>query len=337
MSVKAKYYIRVSSDEDVRQAVLFAKEVNFPLLVLSGGSNMLFTEDIKAVVIHMDTHGIEKIGADGTDTLVKVKAGENWHNFVMWSIDNNLAGAENLAFIPGRVGSSPVQNIGAYGVEAKDVIESVNAFDVHSGKNRIFSKKECLFGYRESVFKGADKGKYIIMDVVFRLHSPEGYSLKLDYGNIRSELEKRNIITPNIADVATVVTDIRRAKLPDPEKIGNCGSFFKNPVLDKKTFESLKEKYPDMPCFDVPDSTDEHYKKVPAAWLIDRAGWKGYRRGNVGVHENQALVLVHYGGGTGGEVMALCRDICADVKAKYGVAISAEVNIVDASFLHTVY
>ena len=336
MDVTATYYVHISTHKDMEKAVSFAKEKKLPLLVLSGGSNMLFTEDINAVVLHMDTHGIEIIAKEGDDTLVRVKAGENWHRFVMWSIQNDLAGAENLAFIPGRVGSSPVQNIGAYGVEAKDVIERVEAYDIHSGKTVVFSNAECHFGYRESVFKGEKKGQYIITNVVFRLHDPQKYSLKLDYGNIRSELEKRGISNPSIADVATVVTDIRMAKLPDPEKIGNCGSFFKNPVLDKNTFDTLKEKYTDMPSFDVPNSTDTHYRKVPAAWLIDRAGWKGYRRGSVGVHENQALVLVHYGGGTGAQVMQLCRDICQDVKEKYSVEILPEVNIIDTVFLKAI-
>ena len=333
MKAVADYYIKVTSDDDVIRAIELSGEVNLPLVVLSGGSNMLILEDLHAVVLHMDTRGIKVEAIDGTDTLLRVKAGEDWHQTVMWSIEHGYAGMENLAYIPGKVGSSPVQNIGAYGVEARDVIESVEVIDILTRKRRVISSSECEFGYRESIFKNSARGRYVITSVLFRLHSMEGYKLHLDYGNIRAELEKRGIENPTVADVADVVTSIRRSKLPEPSQVGNCGSFFKNPVLSRVQYDSLVEKYPDMPSYDVEGASEEYWKKVPAAYLIDRAGWKGYRRGSVGVHENQALVLVHYGGGTGRDVLTLCQDICRDVKEKYGVEIYPEVNIVNEDFL----
>ena len=333
MSAVADYYVRATSEDDVMRAIELSCEKKLPLLVLSGGSNMLIVEDLHAVVLHMDTRGIEVEGRDGSDTLVRVAAGEDWHETVMWSIENGYAGMENLAYIPGKVGSSPVQNIGAYGVEARCVIESVEVIDISSGERRVIAASECEFGYRESIFKNSARGRYVIMSVLFRLHSTEGYKLHLDYGNIRAELEKRGIENPTVADVADVVTFIRRSKLPEPSQVGNCGSFFKNPVISRQLYETLIEKHNDMPSYDVEGACDEHWKKIPAAYLIDRAGWKGYRRGSVGVHQNQALVLVHYGGGTGKDVLMLCQDICRDVKEKYGVEISPEVNIINSDFL----
>ena len=333
MSAVADYYIKAASDDDVMKAIELSSELNLPLLVLSGGSNMLIVEDIHAVVLHMDTRGITVEGNDGSDTLVRVAAGEDWHKTVMWSIENGYAGMENLAYIPGRVGSSPVQNIGAYGVEARDVIESVDVIDICTGKKSTFMAGECRFAYRESIFKNEARGRYVITSVLFRLHSVEGYSLRLDYGNIKTELEKRGIENPTVADVADVVTCIRQSKLPEPSQIGNSGSFFKNPVISRSLYEKLIEILPDMPSYDVEGADDNHWKKVPAAFLIDRAGWKGYRRGNVGVHHNQALVLVHYGGGNGRDVLELCNDICRDVREKYGVEIYPEVNIIDAAFV----
>ncbi len=329
MDARARYFISVHNVDEVEQAVLFAREKEMPLLVLSGGSNMLITEDLDAVVLHMDIPGIEIAGKDGSDTLVRAAAGENWHGFVQWTVGHNLAGIENLAFIPGRVGSSPVQNIGAYGAEAKDAIESVEALDIRTLETRTIPAFECRFGYRESVFKHEYRGRYVILSVTFRLHDPAKYTLKLDYGNIRRELESRGITVPSLADVVSVVTDIRKAKLPDPTKIGNSGSFFKNPVVSKAVFEKLSAEYPNIPSFDPENISDGHYKKIPAAWMIERAGWKGYRRGDAGVHRDQALVLVNYGQAAGGEILRLCDDICADVAQKFGVEISPEVNVVD--------
>lgn len=330
MDSRARYFIHALNVDEVERAVLFAREKEMPLLVLSGGSNMLITEDLDAVVLHMDTSGIEIVGKDGTDTLVCAAAGENWHGFVQWAVGQNLAGVENLAFIPGRVGSCPVQNIGAYGSEAKDVIESVEALDVRTLETRTIPAGECRFGYRESVFKHEYRGRYVILSVTFRLHDPAvGYSQKLDYGNIRRELESRGITVPSLADVASVVTDIRKAKLPDPAEIGNSGSFFKNPVVPKAVFEKLSGEYPDIPSFDPENPSAGHYKKIPAAWMIERAGWKGYRRGDAGVHRNQALVLVNYGHAAGSEILQLCRDICDSVLQKFGVEISPEVGVID--------
>lgn len=329
MDVRAAFFIKASRRDDVVRAVALADEKKLPLLVLSGGSNMLITEDLYAVILYMDTKGMEITGRDGDDTLVRVEAGENWHGFVTWAVENGLAGAENLAYIPGKAGAAPVQNIGAYGAEARDIIESVEALDIRTLKVRTFTNAECRFGYRESIFKGEYKGRYVILSVVFRLHPEYGYRPRLDYGNIRARLEREGVSCPGIADVARAVTAIRMEKLPDPTEIGNCGSFFKNPVLPRAQFKTLSGKYPGMPSFDVENPSEERYKKVPAAWMIERAGWKGFRRGAVGVHENQALVLVNYGGGTGAQVLELCRDICRDVEEKFGVAISPEVNIVD--------
>lgn len=329
MDVRARYFVTATDEQDVRVGVLLAREKKLPLLVLAGGSNMLMTEDLDAVVLYMDTRGIEVAGKDGDDTFVRVAAGESWGGFVDWAVGQGLAGIENLAFIPGKVGSSPVQNIGAYGAEAKDVIESVEALDVRTLEKKAIPAVKCRFGYRESVFKHEYKGRYVILSVVFRLHDPAHYTLRLDYGNIRREMEHRGINDPGIADVAAVVTDIRRAKLPDPAEIGNCGSFFKNPVVSRSVYETLVERYPDIPSFDPERATGEHYKKIPAAWMIERAGWKGCRRGDAGVHKNQALVLVNYGDATGKEILRLCRDICADVREKFGVEIAPEVNIIN--------
>lgn len=333
MEVRARYFARVASADQVAWAVRWAREHACPLMPLSGGSNLLLLEDLDALVLHMDSRGIEVLDRQGDCTLVRAAGGEVWHDFVRWAVEHRLGGVENLAFIPGRVGAAPVQNIGAYGAEARDAIEWVEVLDVRTGQQVVLPAEECRFGYRESAFKHEFRGRYIILSVAFRLCDADRYTLKLDYGPIRRALAQQGIASPGLADVARTVEEIRRAKLPDPTRIGNSGSFFKNPVVDRATFERLSARYPDLPSFDPESPSPQHYKKIPAAWLIERAGWKGYRRGDAGVHTAQALVLVNYGKATGSEILSLCHDICADVGEKFGVEIRPEVNIVDNASL----
>lgn len=329
MQARARYFVQARQREQIEDAVRLAREWSLPLLVLSGGSNMLITEDLDAVVLHMQTRGIRTIEQQGGDTLVRVAAGEIWHDFVRWAVEHRLAGVENLTFIPGRVGASPVQNIGAYGAEARDAIEWVEALDVQTLQPVVIWAQECRFGYRESVFKHEYRGRYVITDVVFRLHDPAGYAMKLDYGDIRATLRERGIVRPTLVEVADAIETIRRAKLPDPAQVGNSGSFFKNPVVCRADYERLSRAYPDIPSYTPECPTDEHYKKIPAAWMIDKAGWKGFRRGDAGVHPRQALVLVNYGSASGEEILALCREICAGVQRMFGVTIHPEVNLID--------
>ena len=250
---------------------------------------------------------------------VKVAAGENWHDFVLWCLENDLGGVENLALIPGNVGSAPIQNIGAYGVELREVFESCEAISIDTGKVKIFKKDECDFGYRNSIFKNTLKGKYIIFSVQFNLNKPP-HALNISYKGLSEKLEGK---IPNIQSIAQAVIEIRSSKLPDPKKIGNCGSFFKNPVISLIKFNDLKQQYPDIPHY--PDQLDNI--KIPAAWLIDTLGYKGYRNQEAGVHPNQALVLVNYGNATGAEIKKLAQQIRNKVKEKFAINLEFEVNI----------
>ena len=329
MPAVARYFVHARTDEQILQAVLWAKQKRLPLLVLSGGSNMLITEDLNALVLHIDTRGIRIVQQQGNDTLVCVQAGEVWHDFVRWAVEHALAGVENLTYVPGRVGAAPVQNIGAYGAEARDTVEWVEALDVKTLQRVVISAQECRFGYRESIFKRECRGRYVILAVVFRLHSLQGYVPKLDYGDIRGRLAEKGIETPGLTDIADTIEQIRRAKLPDPAQVGNSGSFFKNPVVSRQAFQRLVQAYPDIPSFDPDEPSEEHYKKIPAAWMIERAGWKGYRQGDAGVHPRQALVLVNYADATGEQILELCREICRGVRDRFGVEIVPEVNVIN--------
>lgn len=318
----AKHFVSVNSVSQL-QNVLLLKE--YPeKLILGGGSNMLITKDIDALVIHINLKGKEIISKnDKSETvLVKAWAGENWHEFVSWTLENDFGGLENLSLIPGNVGSAPIQNIGAYGVELKDTFESCEALEIKTGKIKTFLLQDCRFGYRDSVFKGEAKNKFIILNVTFKL-TTKNHQIKTSYGTIEETLNERGIANPTIKDVSQAVIAIRRSKLPDPAEIGNSGSFFKNPVLGKKEFENFAEKHPTAPFFKV--SEDEI--KVPAGWLIEQAGFKGARFGDAGVHTKQALVLVNYGNATGSEIWDLAVKIQQAVYNKFGILIEPEVNI----------
>lgn len=321
IDVRADKFISVSSLEELRR--LLKKSYSSELFILGGGSNMLLTRDIHKTVVHVALKGIKVVAEDENEVILEVAAGENWHELVLYTIDQGFGGLENLSLIPGNVGTSPIQNIGAYGVELKDSFESCHAMNIQTLEEKDFSREDCNFGYRNSVFKNELKGLYIITSVRFRL-SKKNHQLHLDYGAIRNELEKSGINDPGILDVSNAVITIRRSKLPDPKEIGNSGSFFKNPVIAKRQFEELQLEYPEIPSYQV--SSDEI--KIPAGWLIDQAGLKGYRHGDAGVHKNQALVLVNYGEATGEEILNLAKMIQDKVYSKFEVPLEAEVNII---------
>ena len=321
IEAKAKQFVAVHSIEELKQILETHKtEAKF---ILGGGSNMLLTQDINALVIHVDLKGKKIIKEDDDYVWVESQAGEVWHEFVLWSIDQNLGGLENMSLIPGNVGTTPVQNIGAYGTEIKDTFVSCTAVNIDSQELRTFTKEECKFGYRESIFKQEAKDQYAITSVVFKL-TKRNHKINTAYGDITKELEKNNIVTPTLKDVSNAVIAIRQSKLPDPKELGNSGSFFKNPIIPKELYEKAHAQFPEMPHYVV----SETEVKVPAGWLIEQAGFKGKRFGDAGIHKNQALVLVNYGNATGQEILAVSRDIQATVLNKFGIAIEAEVNVI---------
>ena len=320
IDVKASHFSSFQSVEDLKR--LLSIEQDLPIFVLGGGSNVLLTQDIKARVLKNEITGKEIVHEDQERVTVKVGAGENWHEFVLFALDKNWGGIENLSLIPGSVGASPMQNIGAYGVEIKDVFESLEALNLETLALETFSHQDCQFGYRESVFKRSLKGKYIITSVTYRLHKK--HQLNTSYGAIEQELESQHITSPTIKDVSEAVIAIRTSKLPDPKEIGNAGSFFKNPVVPKTTLSSIQLEYPDVPFYPI----DEEQVKLPAGWLIEKAGWKGKRFEQYGVHKKQALVLVNYGGAKGEDIYALSTKILEDVLHKFNVSLEREVNIV---------
>ncbi|WP_026629514.1 UDP-N-acetylmuramate dehydrogenase [Dyadobacter alkalitolerans] len=318
----ASFFAEVGSVEELTEILLDPVWQQKPKFILGGGSNVLFTQNVNALVIHPVIKGIEKIKEDQDHVWLKAGAGEGWHEFVMHCVSHNFGGVENLSLIPGTVGAAPMQNIGAYGVEIKDVVESVEAVSIESGRKRIFSKEECEFGYRESVFKKALKNQYVVTGVTFVLDKKP--VLNIGYGDVQKTLLEMNVTSPTILDVSQAVIAIRRSKLPDPAQIGNAGSFFKNPEIPSEQYNALKNTFPEMPGYVV----SETMVKVPAGWLIEQAGWKGYRQGAIGVHQKQALVLVNYGGGNGNEIRALAGTIQDSVEAKYGIRLSPEVNFI---------
>lgn len=321
LSAFAKEFVAVHSVDELTEVL--RENAGKELFILGGGSNMLLTKDIDALVIHVDIKGKTITNnADGTADVMAM-AGENWNEFVLYCIDNNLGGLENLSLIPGNVGTTPIQNIGAYGTEIKDTFISCEAMEIATQKLRTFTKEECEFAYRESIFKGELKGRYIITSVTFRL-TTENHKINTSYGDIAAELTKNDIVVPTIKDVSNAVTAIRRSKLPDPKDLGNSGSFFKNPIITAEEFEKAYLQHPQMPHYTVSDTE----VKVPAGWLIEQAGFKGSRFGDAGVHAKQALVLVNYGNATGQELLDLSRKIQATVKEKFGISIEAEVNII---------
>lgn len=321
VSAYAKFFVELNNESDIKELFLSTEFKNNEKLFLGGGSNVLFTKDFDGIVILNKLKGIEIIENEKDYVLIRSMGGEKWHDLVTFVVLNEYWGVENLSFIPGTVGATPVQNIGAYGVEIKDVIESVEAYEIENGKKRIFTNKECLFGYRESVFKNKLKGKYFISAVVFRLSKKQ--NLNSNYEVLKKYLEENKIEIKKPKDISDAVVAIRKSKLPDPVFIGNAGSFFKNVYTDLNKIEEIKINYGDVPFFEEFEKV-----KIPAGWLIEKCGWKGKRVGNVGVHDKQALVLVNYGGATGMEIVDLSTQIIASVKAKFGLILEREVNLI---------
>jgi UDP-N-acetylmuramate dehydrogenase len=320
IDVSAKDFVTATSINEL-QKILQLKPKN--LFVLGGGSNMLLTKNISdSLVIHINIKGIKVIDKNPKFAFIKVNAGENWHDFILWCIDNNYGGLENMSLIPGNVGTAPIQNIGAYGTELKDNFVECDALEIETGIIKTFSKIECEFDYRNSVFKNKLKGKYIITSVKFKL-TKKNHILNTAYGVIEKELEDKNILSPTIKDISNAVIAIRKSKLPDPKKLGNSGSFFKNPVITQQEFEIFIAKYPEAPNYKV----SQNEIKIPAGWLIEKAGFKGKQYGNAGVHEKQALVLVNHGNASGKEIWNLAMKIKSTVKEKFGIEINPEVNV----------
>jgi UDP-N-acetylmuramate dehydrogenase len=318
LSAQAKEFYTINAVADIQKLL----PITQPLLVLGGGSNMLFTQNWEGVVLKMDIKGIDKINENSQFVTVKIGAGENWHQVVLWSVNENLGGMENMSLIPGTVGAAPIQNIGAYGAELKDVFVELEALELKTGKVKTFSKRACKFGYRESIFKQTKKGEYIIVSVTVRLRkNPRTFNT--NYGDV-SRILAQNKAKKSLKAVSDAVIAIRKSKLPDPAELGNSGSFFKNPEIPRAQYTALVALHPTLPSYNV---ADPDRVKIPAGWLIEQAGWKGKRVGNTGSHAQQALVLVNYGGATGAEVHALALSIIEDVRAKFGVSLSPEVNI----------
>ena len=315
----AKRFVSITSVYHLQE--LLKKEKN--IFLISGGSNMLLTKNIEQLVVHLDCKGISIDKEDEDFVYLNVNSGENWHDFVLFCVEQNYGGVENLSLIPGNVGTCPIQNIGAYGVEVKDVITKVEAVEIASTKLHTFANKDCKFGYRNSIFKNEAKNKYAITSVSFKL-TKQNHTLNTSYGAIETELASKNITNPSLKEVSNAVTAIRKSKLPDPKKIGNSGSFFKNPVISKSHFLELQNQYPNIPSYII--SEDEI--KVPAGWLIETAGFKGKRFGNYGVHEKQALVLVNYGNATGKEIYALAQKIKETILNQFSIHLEIEVNII---------
>src|ERR1700674_545306 len=322
IDANARYFVPVRSDEELRAALTNKEFAGLPRLILGGGSNVLLTQDFPGLVIHIELKGRSIVARDEAATYVQVAAGENWHEFVLWTLDHGVAGLENLSLIPGTVGASPIQNIGAYGVELEEVFHELTVIDISSGTRQRFDPAACRFAYRDSVFKHEAKDRFVITQVVFRL--PHKAALRLDYGELRAELGELGVTAPTARDVSQAVCNIRRRKLPDPAQIGNAGSFFKNPIVDQSVFNRLHAAYPALPHFAAPAGQ----VKLPAAWLIEQAGWKGKTMGRAGVHAQHALVLVNRGGSRGDEIKALADAIRQSVQDKFAVQLQAEPIIV---------
>lgn len=312
----------IRNEEDIDEVFQVRRFVPLPKVVLGGGSNILFTGNQRRVFLKMEIDGIRIVEEDEDTAVVEVGAGIIWHQLVLWCVEQGLGGIENLSLIPGTVGAAPIQNIGAYGVELESVFDSLDAYEIKSGERREFSKMECQFGYRDSTFKRKQKGKYVVTRVRIKL-TKRAHVFHTSYGAIEETLSEMAVSAPTLEAISKAVIHIRQSKLPDPAEIGNAGSFFKNPVVEKPLVEALMELYPAMPHFAV----DDQSSKIPAAWLIDQCGWKGKRKENIGVHRRQPLVLVNYGGGSGKEILRLAKDIQRSVSKTFGVDLEREVNV----------
>ena len=323
VEVSARYFAEVQTLEELLQALKYSKTQKLPLLILGGGSNLLLTKNFEGLVIHLNLKGISEEFISENEVLITSKAGENWHEFVVYCLLKNYGGLENLSLIPGNVGTSPMQNIGAYGTEIKDTFVSCKVLNLETLEVEEFNHEQCNFGYRESVFKKEGKGKYLILEVTFRL-TTKNHSIKTEYGAIQAELENLGIKNPTIQDISKAVINIRQSKLPNPKVLGNAGSFFKNPTIPLDQFEDLKGKFSDIQGY-----PNGNFVKVPAGWLIEQCGWKGKQIGNVASHELQALVIVNKTGkASGKEIFDFSTMIIESVKEKFGIELEREVNII---------
>ncbi|MPS72141.1 MAG: UDP-N-acetylmuramate dehydrogenase [Chryseobacterium sp.] len=329
VEASARYFSEVTSIEELIETLKFSNTHTLPLLFIGGGSNILLTKDFDGSAILLNLKGISEETIDENHVLVTAKAGENWHQLVMYCLEKNYGGLENLSLIPGNVGTSPMQNIGAYGTEIKDVFENCKVLNLeklkqcHTEALEVFNLEKCRFGYRDSIFKHEGKGKYVILEVTFRL-TRKDHTIDVEYGAIKSELENLGIKKPTIQDVSKAVINIRQSKLPDPKVIGNAGSFFKNPTIPLSQFEALKLKFENIQGYPNGD-----FVKVPAGWLIEQAGWKGRQIGNVASHKLQALVIINAtGNATGKEIFDFSSEIINSVNEKFGIELEREVNII---------
>jgi UDP-N-acetylmuramate dehydrogenase len=323
VDAKARYFTEVHSTEELIEALNYSKTGTLPLLFLGGGSNILLTKDFDGLTIQLNLKGIHEDFINDNEVLVTAKAGENWHEFVMFCLNKNYGGLENLSLIPGNVGTSPMQNIGAYGTEIKDTFVNCTVLNLENLQLETFNLEQCRFGYRDSIFKQEGKGKYVILEVTFKL-TRKDHHIKTEYGAIKSELENLGIEKPTIQDVSKAVINIRKSKLPDPKEIGNAGSFFKNPTILLAQFEELKQKFENIPGYANGD-----FVKVPAGWLIEQCGWKGKQIGNVASHKLQALVIINATGeATGQEIFDFSTKIIDSVHEKFGIKLEREVNII---------
>lgn len=320
----AEFFVELSDRTQFPDLLSILHEAESPVLLLGGGSNLLFTQDrCKGLVVKNSLPG-KSIAKESSDhVFVKAMAGENWADFVSYCVMNGWGGLENLTLIPGNVGTSPMQNIGAYGVELKDCFYCLEALEIATGDMHTFFYDDCAFGYRDSYFKKGGKGQYIIISVTFKL-TKKNHSIHTGYGSVKDELELRGIRNPEIRDVMNVINSIRQKKLPDPDELGNAGSFFKNPVLKDEQYQELLDQWPGLPAY----PTHVGYVKTAAGWLIEQAGWKGYREGDAGVHKNQALVLVNYGNARGSQILELAKKIQSSVSSKFGIELEPEVNLI---------
>lgn len=322
VEAKAKYFIEVNSVDELIKTLKLSHTQTLPLLFLGGGSNLLFTQDFDGLAIKLNLKGISEEALNENEVLVTAKAGENWHEFVLFCLNKNYGGLENLSLIPGNVGTSPMQNIGAYGTEIKDIFVDCKVLNLETLEVETFDLEKCRFGYRDSIFKQEGKGKYVILEVRFKL-TKENHLIKTEYGAIKSELENLGMKNPTIQDISKAVINIRQSKLPDPKEIGNAGSFFKNPTIPLAQFENLKEQFPNIQGY-----PNGEFVKVPAGWLIEQCSWKGKQIGNVASHQLQALVIVNAtGNATGKEIFDFSTMIINSVKEKFGIELEREVNI----------
>ena len=317
----ARFFVEINSEKDLVELFTRLEFKQNERLFLGGGSNILFTKDFDGIVVFNRLKGIEILHEDDENVLLKSMGGEWWNDLVNFSVEHKYWGIENLALIPGTVGATPVQNIGAYGVELKDILDQVEAYEIATGQKIIFTNAECKFGYRDSIFKNEFRGKYFISAVVLKLNKIEKKNIR--YKTLEEYLDKNKIEAKNSKDIASAIAEIRRSKLPDPKILGNAGSFFKNIFVSEEKLSELQNKFPEMPFFQ-----ENNIIKIPAGWLIEQCGWKGKRLGNVGVHDKQALVLVNYGGSTGEEIKNLSNQINDSVYQKFGLKLILEVNFI---------